>query len=105
VRGRGAAARRVPAARAAPLHRTPAGRRDHVDVLARRHDRAAEHRGAAFGWLGLGLQICTAASPLASGAIAAASIPGAFVFDGALARVAAALLLFGARGLRRRPAA
>jgi len=56
-------------------------------------------------WLGLGLQICTAASPLASGAIAAASIPGAFVFDGALARVAAALLLFGARGLRRRPAA
>jgi len=65
----------------------------------------AEHRGAAFGWLGLGLQIGTAASPLASGAIAAVSIPGAFVFDGALAWVAAALLLFGARGLRRRPAA
>jgi len=63
----------------------------------------AEHRGAAFGWLGLGLQIGTAASPLASGAIAAASIPVAFVFDGALAWVAAALLLFGARGLRRRP--
>ncbi len=64
----------------------------------------AEHRGAAFGWLGLGLQIGTAASPLASGAIAAVSIPGAFVFDGALAWVAAALLLFGARGLRARPA-
>jgi DHA1 family multidrug resistance protein-like MFS transporter len=63
----------------------------------------AEHRGAAFGWLGLGLQIGTAASPLASGAIAAVSIPGAFVFDGALAWLAAALLLFGARGLRSRP--
>src|SRR3989441_278320 len=61
----------------------------------------AEHRGAAFGWLGLGLQIGTAASPLASGALAAVSIPGAFLFDGALAWVAAALLLFGARGLRR----
>jgi AAHS family 3-hydroxyphenylpropionic acid transporter len=64
----------------------------------------AEHRGAAFGWLGLGLQIGTAASPLASGALAAVSIPGAFLFDGALAWVAAALLLFGARGLRSRPA-
>ena len=64
----------------------------------------AEHRGAAFGWLGLGLQIGTAASPLASGAIAAASIPGAFVFDGALVWVAAALLLFAGRGLRSRPA-
>jgi len=64
----------------------------------------AEHRGAAFGWLGLGLQIGTAASPLASGAIAAASIPAAFVFDGALAWVAAALLLFAGRGLRSRPA-
>jgi MFS transporter, DHA1 family, multidrug resistance protein len=64
----------------------------------------AEHRGAAFGWLGLGLQIGTAASPLASGALAAVSIPGAFLFDGALAWAAAALLLFGARGLRSRPA-
>jgi MFS family permease len=64
----------------------------------------AEHRGAAFGWLGLGLQIGTAASPLASGALAAVSIPGAFLFDGTLAWVAAALLLFGGRGLRRRPA-
>jgi MFS family permease len=65
----------------------------------------AEHRGTAFGWLGLALQIGTAASPLASGAIAAVSIPVAFVFDGALAWAAAALLLFGARGLRRRSAA
>jgi MFS transporter, DHA1 family, multidrug resistance protein len=64
----------------------------------------AEHRGAAFGWLGLGLQIGTGASPLASGAIAAASIPGAFVFDGALAWVAAALLLVAGRGLRSHPA-
>jgi MFS transporter, DHA1 family, multidrug resistance protein len=64
----------------------------------------AEHRGAAFGWLGLGLQIGTAASPLASGALAAVSIPGAFLFDGALAWAAAGLLLFGARGLRSRPA-
>ena len=64
----------------------------------------AEHRGAAFGWLGLGLQIGTAASPLATGALAAVSIPGAFLFDGALAWVAAGLLLFAARGLRARPA-
>jgi len=64
----------------------------------------AEHRGAAFGWLGLGLQFGTAASPLVSGALAAVSLPGAFVFDGALAWVAAAVLVFGARGLRSRPA-
>jgi MFS transporter, DHA1 family, multidrug resistance protein len=65
----------------------------------------AEHRGAAFGWLGMGLQVGTAASPLVTGAIAAVSIPGAFVFDGVLAWAAAALLAFGARGLRSRPAA
>jgi MFS family permease len=64
----------------------------------------AEHRGAAFGWLGLALQVGTAASPLVSGAIAAISIPGAFIFDGALAWVAAAVLVFGARGLRRHDA-
>ena len=62
-----------------------------------------EHRGAAFGWLGLSLQIGTAASPLVSGALAAVSLRGAYVFDGALAWGAAALLAFGARGLRRRP--
>ena len=63
----------------------------------------AEHRGAAFGWLGLGLQVGTAASPLVSGALAAVSLPGAYVFDGALAWAAAGLLAFGARGLRSRP--
>jgi MFS transporter, DHA1 family, multidrug resistance protein len=64
----------------------------------------AEHRGAAFGWLGLGLQVGTAASPLVCGAIAAASLPGAFVFEGVLAWVAVAVLAFGARGLRARAA-
>jgi MFS transporter, DHA1 family, multidrug resistance protein len=64
----------------------------------------AEHRGAAFGWLGLGLQVGTAASPLVCGAIAAVSLPGAFVFEGALAWVAVAVLAFGARGLRARAA-
>jgi MFS family permease len=63
----------------------------------------AEHRGTAFGWLGLGLQVGTAISPLVSGVLAAASIPGAYIFYGALAWAAAALLAFGARGLRSRP--
>jgi DHA1 family multidrug resistance protein-like MFS transporter len=64
----------------------------------------AEHRGAAFGWLGLGLQVGTAASPLVCGALAAVSISGAFVFGGGLAWVAAGLLAVGARGLRSRRA-
>ena len=63
----------------------------------------AEHRGAAFGWLGLSLQIGTAASPLVSGALAAVSLPGAYVFDGVLAWGAAGLLALGARGLRSHP--
>jgi hypothetical protein len=50
----------------------------------------------------MGTQIGTAASPLVTGAVAAASIPGAFVMEGALAWVAAALLLAGGRRLRRR---
>jgi DHA1 family multidrug resistance protein-like MFS transporter len=62
----------------------------------------SDNRGAAFGWLGMGTQIGTAASPLVTGAVAAASIPGAFVMEGALAWVAAALLLAGGRRLRRR---
>ena len=57
----------------------------------------AEHRGAAFGWLALGVQFGTATSPLAMGALASVSIPGAYVFDSALACVAAALLAFGWR--------
>ena len=63
----------------------------------------SEHRGAAFGWLAFGLQFGTAASPLVTGALAAVSLPGAYVFDGVLAWLAAALLAFGARGLRRPP--
>jgi MFS transporter, DHA1 family, multidrug resistance protein len=65
----------------------------------------AEHRGAAFGWLAFGLQFGTAASPLVNGAIASVSLPGAYVFGGLLAWVAAALLIFGNRQLRARPAA
>jgi MFS transporter, DHA1 family, multidrug resistance protein len=61
-----------------------------------------EDRGAAFGWLALGVQVGTAASPLVPGALAAVSLPGAYLFDGGLARVGAALLAFGARRLRSR---
>jgi MFS transporter, DHA1 family, multidrug resistance protein len=57
-------------------------------------------RGAAFGWLALSVQIGTAASPLVSGGVAALSLPGAFLLDGALAWLAAGLLL-GAHRLRR----
>ena len=64
----------------------------------------AEHRGAAFGWLALGVQVGTAASPLAMGALASMSLSVAYVFDGALACVAAGLLAFGWRGPRARPA-
>jgi len=67
----------------------------------------AEDRGAAFGWLALGVQIGTAISPLVTGALAAISLPGAFVFSGAIAWLAAGLLVFGARDLlsrRGRPA-
>jgi len=59
----------------------------------------AETRGAAFGWLALGVQIGTAASPLLNGWLAGASVPRAYVMNGVLAWVAAALLAFGARGL------
>jgi MFS transporter, DHA1 family, multidrug resistance protein len=62
----------------------------------------APSRGAAFGWLALGVQIGTATSPLASGALAAASLSSAFVMDAILACAAAALLVFGARGLLSR---
>lgn len=61
----------------------------------------SERRGAAFGWLALSVQVGTAASPLASGGLAALSLPGAFLLDGALAWLGAALLLAGARRLRR----
>ncbi len=66
---------------------------------------SSERRGAAFGWLALSVQVGTAASPLASGGLAALSLSGAFLLDGALAWLAAALLLIGARRLRRGAAA
>ena len=53
-----------------------------------------EHRGAAFGWLALGVQVGTATSPLAMGALASVSIPLAYVFDGVIALVGAGLLAF-----------
>jgi len=60
----------------------------------------AEHRGAAFGWLALGVQVGTAASPLAMGGLASISLAGAYVFGGALACLAAGLLAFGWRSQR-----
>jgi DHA1 family multidrug resistance protein-like MFS transporter len=62
----------------------------------------SETRGAAFGWLAMGVQIGTATSPLTMGALAAASIPGAFVASGVLAWAGAALLAFAARDLLHR---
>jgi MFS family permease len=62
---------------------------------------SSERRGAAFGWLALSVQIGTAASPLVSGGLAALSLSGAFLLDGALAWLGAAVLLIGARRLRR----
>lgn len=61
-----------------------------------------ETRGTAFGWLALGVQIGTAASPLVLGALAALTLPGAFVATGVLAWVAAGLLALGARELLAR---
>jgi len=61
-----------------------------------------EARGAAFGWLALGVQIGTAASPLLMGALAALNLAHAFLMDAALAWIAAAVLLFSARDLLRR---
>ena len=65
----------------------------------------AEARGAAFGWLALGVQIGTAASPLLTGALAAASLPAAYLLDGALAWLGALILLFAARDLLAPPRA
>jgi MFS family permease len=62
---------------------------------------SGERRGAAFGWLALSVQVGTATSPLAAGGLAALSLPGAFLLDGGLAWFGAALLLAGARRLRR----
>jgi DHA1 family multidrug resistance protein-like MFS transporter len=59
-----------------------------------------EHRGAAFGWLALGVQIGTAASPVAMGALASLSLGGAYVVDGVLACLVAGLLALGWRSQR-----
>ena len=53
---------------------------------------SSERRGAAFGWLALSVQVGTAASPLVSGGLAALSLPGAFLLDGGLAWLGAAVL-------------
>jgi MFS transporter, DHA1 family, multidrug resistance protein len=63
---------------------------------------APEARGAAFGWLAMGVQIGTAASPLLTGALAAATLRGAYLLDGALSWLGALILLFAARDLLRR---
>ena len=62
----------------------------------------AEARGAAFGWLALGVQIGTAASPLLTGALAAASLPAAYLLDGGLSWLGALVLVIFARDLLRR---
>lgn len=62
----------------------------------------AEARGAAFGWLAMGVQIGTAASPLLTGALAATTLRGAYFLDGALAWLGALVLLVFARDLLRR---
>jgi DHA1 family multidrug resistance protein-like MFS transporter len=62
---------------------------------------SSERRGAAFGWLALSVQVGTAASPLVSGGLAALSLSGAFLLDGGLAWLGAALLLLGSRRRRR----
>ena len=53
----------------------------------------------------MGVQIGTAASPLLTGALAAASLSGAFLLDAALAWTGAAVLFFTARDrvARRQP--
>ena len=61
-----------------------------------------ETRGAAFGWLAMGVQIGTAASPLLSGALAAVSLSNAYLMDAGLAVVATVVLAFGAPELLRR---
>lgn len=62
----------------------------------------SETRGAAFGWLAMGVQIGTAASPLLTGALAAVSLASAYLMDAGLAAVATLVLAFGAPDLLRR---
>jgi len=62
----------------------------------------SETRGAAFGWLAMGVQLGTAASPLVSGALAAGSMSGAYLVNAALSLIGAAVLAFAARDLLMR---
>ena len=62
----------------------------------------AETRGAAFGWLALGVQLGTAVSPLVTGALAAITLSGTFVMNAVLAWTAGAVLFFSARDLLKR---
>lgn len=62
----------------------------------------SETRGAAFGWLAMGVQIGTAASPLLTGALAAVSLWNPYLMDAGLAAVATVVLAFGAPDLLRR---
>src|SRR5262245_28953372 len=59
----------------------------------------AETRGAAFGWLAMGVQFGTAASPLLTGALAAVTLPATYLMNAVLAWIAVAVLLLGAREL------
>jgi MFS family permease len=59
----------------------------------------AATRGAAFGWLALGVQVGTALSPLLNGWAAASSLPRAYLLNGVLAWLGAGLLLFFSRDL------
>lgn len=63
---------------------------------------SGETRGAAFGWLAMGVQIGTATSPLLTGILAAFDLSAAYLLDAGLAWIAALILLFGARDLLRR---
>jgi DHA1 family multidrug resistance protein-like MFS transporter len=62
----------------------------------------ADTRSSAFGWLAMGVGLGTAVSPLATGVLAAITIPGAFLVNAVLAWIAGAVLFFSARDLLRR---
>jgi len=63
---------------------------------------AAETRGAAFGWLAVGVQLASAASPLVNGWVAATSLPRAYLMNAALTWLGAVILVFFARDLTRK---
>jgi len=63
---------------------------------------SGETRAAAFGWLAVGVQIGTAASPLLTGAVAAVSLADCYLMYAAMAWIAAAVLVLTARELLQR---